>query len=160
MHPCMHPSIHQQHPHSILHPRRRRIPSPPIISINLLPIIRHSRTSIHIHSRRRRSSNPPDTTPTSRAGPTPTPTRSHIALSRGNIDFLAHNHIAAGAVASSSPSLLAALAQGRGFEDNVPRVHDAGDPAEEAKEDVEEDVAAAASSDDDGEGWEDEGDDA
>lgn len=39
-------------------------------------------------------------------------------------------------------------------------MHDAGDPAEDAEENVEEDVAAAASSDDDGEGWEDEGDDA
>lgn len=39
-------------------------------------------------------------------------------------------------------------------------MYDAGDPAEDAEEYVEEDVPAAASSDDDGERWEDEGDDA
>lgn len=52
------------------------------------------------------------------------------------------------------------LARGGVFEDDVPGVEHAGDPAEEAEEDVDEEGGTAAATDYDGEGREEDGEEA
>ncbi len=44
-----------------------------------------------------------------------------------------------------------------GARDEVPGVDDAGDPAERAEQDVDEQVGAAGAGEDDGQGWEEDG---